>query len=170
MRRICGCRYCWIDGETRACGSVKVGKSAGFVINRFFKCFIISGGSNSPLRRPLRAPCHMHWELRKIWYKSHPQNNGSTSFSLTSGHRRQTFCSPQKVRTKSDLVPSPRYDSVLVSFQAPPSLLTWSATLYRRTVLQWYQLFWLVIAVHPAQWEDSLACRFCPFHWGSWWW
>lgn len=104
MRRICGCRYCWIDGGTRACGSVKDGRSAGFVINKFFKCFIISGGGNSPLRRPLRAPCRMHWELRKRWYKSHPQNNGSTSFSLTSGHPRQTSCSTQKVRTRYVLV------------------------------------------------------------------
>lgn len=67
-----------------------------------FKYFVIAQlGLHLPLRRPLRAPCRMHWELRKKWCRSHPRNNGSTSFSLTSGRPRQTSCSPHKVRTDS---------------------------------------------------------------------
>lgn len=49
-----------------------------------------------------------------------------------------------------------------------PGAFTWSAALCRRTVLQWYRLFWLETVARPAQWGCSPTGRFCPFHWGSW--
>lgn len=71
--------------------------------------------------------------------------------------------------TKSEQSQSASFFGVKKEVKTDFCSLTWSATLCRRTVLQWYQLFWLEIAAHPARWGGSLACRFCPFHWGSWW-
>lgn len=71
----------------------------------------VNGVCDSPLRHPLQAPCHMHWELRRRWCMSHPRNNGSTSFSLTSGHPHRTSCSPHKVGV--EWVPSVRPNQVL---------------------------------------------------------
>lgn len=171
-QRICGCRCCWIDGGTRACGSERSWRNRvtfklQTVIIQYFLIQLFD--LDSPLRRPLQAPCRMHWALHRKWCRSHPRNNGSTSFSLTSDLPHQTFCRPHKAEDDNDSNGRRHILWCLPAARRRP-LHTWSATLCRRTVLQWYQLSWLEIAARPAQWGGSLICRFGPVHWGSWRW
>lgn len=67
VQRTCGCRYCWIDGATRACGSEKVQKKWWASLTELKRLSYSSGCPNSPLHRPLPGPCRMHWEPHRRW-------------------------------------------------------------------------------------------------------
>lgn len=89
MQRICGCRYCWIDGGTRACGSV-MDRDEQRVSNKLAKLWQViihdqivglplttSSSSTSTMSYALRAPQKMiqvtpskqwiHFFLSDLW-------------------------------------------------------------------------------------------------------